>query len=294
MLGGLDVLLAVVGGAIAAGGLVLLVVGIRGLPQRSDPKPRSGRSAQDLLQTGARQIVIGVVVGLLVLVLTRWIVAAVAIGVLAFLWPALFGATKTTKTDMARLEALATWTESLRDTIAGAVGLEQAIPASVDAAPDVLRRPLRLLVNRLRTREPLPSALVRFADDLDDPSADLIVAALVLNARLRGPGLREVLSQLSTSAREELDMRRRVEAQRRATRRSVRIVILVVLLFAGGLVVLNRPYLAPYDGVFGQAVLALVIGLFAIGFVWLRRLANFDEPGRFLSAENLVRDGVIR
>ena len=29
---------------------------------------------------------------------------------------------------MARLEALATWTESLRDTIAGAVGLEQAIP----------------------------------------------------------------------------------------------------------------------------------------------------------------------
>jgi len=31
---------------------------------------------------------------------------------------------------IARLDALASWTESLRDTIAGAVGLEQAIPAA--------------------------------------------------------------------------------------------------------------------------------------------------------------------
>ena len=35
---------------------------------------------------------------------------------------------------MVRLEALATWTESLRDTIAGAVGLEQAIPSSLRVA----------------------------------------------------------------------------------------------------------------------------------------------------------------
>ena len=35
---------------------------------------------------------------------------------------------------MARLEGLAIWTESLRDTIAGAVGLEQAIPASLRVA----------------------------------------------------------------------------------------------------------------------------------------------------------------
>ena len=56
----------------------------------------------------------------------------------------------------------------------------------MNAAP-AIKPGLNLLVDRLRIREPLPSALMRFADDLNDPSADLIIAALVLNARLRGP-----------------------------------------------------------------------------------------------------------
>ena len=64
-----------------------------------------------------------------------------------------------------------------------------------------------------------------FADDLDDPGADLIVAALIINARLRGPGLRDLLGSLSASVREELDMRRKVSAERRSTRRSVQIVV---------------------------------------------------------------------
>ena len=59
---------------------------------------------------------------------------------------------------------------------------------------------------------PLPDALQQFADELDDPSADLVVAALILNSRLRGPGLRDVLGALAVSAREELDMRQRVMA----------------------------------------------------------------------------------
>ena len=125
---------------------------------------------------------------------------------------------------MARLEALATWTESLRDTIAGAVGLEQAIPASARAAAPSLQEPLSRLVNRLHTRVPMADALRRFADDLDDPSADLIIAALIINARLRGPGLRDLLGALSASVREELDMRRKVNARARgppgAARRS--------------------------------------------------------------------------
>ena len=77
-------------------------------------------------------------------------------------------------------------------------------------------------------------ALLRFADDLDDPSADLIVAALVLNARLRGPGLRDVLTALADSAREELDMRRRVEASRAAPGAACRSSCVIVLSVMGG------------------------------------------------------------
>jgi hypothetical protein len=126
--------------------------------------------------------------------------------------------------------------------------------------------------------------LRRFADDLDDPSADLVIGALILNARLRGPGLRDMLGALAASAREEIDMRRRVEANRRTTRRSVQIVVGISVFTMLALVVFRREYVAEYDTLLGQLVLGVVVGLFAAGFVWLRRLANFEMPGRFLSA----------
>jgi Flp pilus assembly protein TadB len=177
---------------------------------------------------------------------------------------------------------MASWTESLRDTIAGAVGLEQAIPATAVNAGAAIRPSLNLLVDRLRIREPLPDALMAFAEDVDDPSADVICAALVLNARLRGPGLRDVLTALAISAREELDMRRRIEASRKSIRRSVRIVLVIVLGVIGLLAVLNRHYVQPYSTVVGQFVLLVVVALLAAGLLWLRALASPRRSQRFL------------
>ncbi|RYE76830.1 MAG: type II secretion system protein, partial [Myxococcales bacterium] len=160
--------------------------------------------------------------------------------------------------------------------------LEQAIPATaVNAAPSI-RPALNLLVDRLRVREPLPDALMKFSDDLDDASADLVVAALILNARLRGPGLRDVLTALATSARDELDVRRRVEASRRSTRRSVQVVVGVILFVAGMLVLFNREYVEPYGTFMGQLVLAGVLAIFGVSVFWLRSLSGVTEPERFL------------
>jgi Flp pilus assembly protein TadB len=276
------VLLAVLCGAVAGGGVLLLVTAIRGTePKEASPSMfgRSGPrdSRKDLIRLGA-----AFGVGLLVLAVTRWIVLAIALGLLAGLFDRFFGGATEERKAIDRLDALATWTEALRDTIAGAVGLEQAIPATaVNAAPPI-KPALNLLVDRLRIREPLPTALMRFADDLNDPSADLIVAALVLNARLRGPGLRDVLSALADSAREELDVRRKVAAERRSTRRSVQVVVAITLLVAAGLVLFNPTYVEPYTSFVGQFVLFLVIALYTIGLVWLRRLAKIEVPERFL------------
>jgi Flp pilus assembly protein TadB len=209
------------------------------------------------------------------------LVAAAGVALLVFSWRGLSGAAGERRA-LARLEALATWTESLRDTIAGAVGLEQAIPASLRVAAPVISGPLTKLVERLHIRVPMADALLRFADDLDDPGADLIIAALVLNARLRGPGLRDLLGSLSASVREELDMRRKVTAERRSIRRSVQIVVGVSVGMALALALLDHRFLAPYDGVFGQAVLAVVVGVYAGGILWLRRLAKFETPQRLL------------
>ncbi|MGI8328686.1 type II secretion system F family protein [Actinomadura scrupuli] len=287
---GTDVLGAALSGAVLGGGVLLLVMSLRGFPVRPG-KPASGRDLRDLLSVFGRRLAIAAGVGAVVLIATQWVVAAVGAGLLVLGWNGIAGGAGEERKAMVRLEGLAAWTESLRDTIAGAVGLEQAIPASLRAAAPALQPPLRVLVDRMHTRMPMAEAMRRFADDLDDPSADLVIGALILNARLRGPGLRDMLSALATSARAELDMRRRVEADRRTTRRSVQIVVLVSVGTSLLLAIFNHDYVQPYDSFLGQLVLIVVIALYAAAFLWLRRLARYELPQRFL-AEPGTRPGV--
>jgi Flp pilus assembly protein TadB len=271
-------LIVIVLGAVVGGAVLLLVVALRG----TRPRPPRPASSSRPFQRVGRQGLLGITAGLVALLATRWPALAVGIGVLVAFWPAMFGGLREERNAITRLEGLAAWTESLRDTIAGAVGLEQAIPATAYAASPSIQPQLRLLVDRLRVRVPMPAALLRFADDLDDPSADLVVAALILNARLRGPGLRQVLTTLADSARAELDMRQRVMASRASTRRSVQIIVGVTVLFVIGLPLLNRTYVEPYGTPAGQLVLAVVLGIFALGFLWMRRLSRLEMPQRFL------------
>lgn len=280
------VLLVAVLGALVGAGVLLVVAGM----SDHEPGPVKARQplAQRLTRSGRRFLLAGAA-GLVILALTRWPVLALAVALLVFVAPMLFGGVSSERRQMARLEGLAAWTESLRDTVAGAVGLEQAIPATAYAASPAILPPLMSLTERLRVRTPLPVALQKFADELDDASADLIVATLILNARLRGPGLREVLTSLARSARDDLDMRRRVAASRASTRRSVQIVVAITVFVVLGLSIFNRDYVEPYSTPVGQLVLVLVLGLFAGGFWWMRRLSEFELPERFLLSRGDAR-----
>ena len=271
--------LAILSGALIGGGVFLFIGFLLGV----DIAPEGGADAAAAVRGASRRILMGAVVGVLLLLLTRWIVLAVAGGCLVFLWPMLFGGTRQEKLAAAKIEALAAWAESLRDTIAGAVGLEQAIPSTVYAASPAIRPTLILLADRLRMRVPLGVALRQFADELDDPTADLIVSALIMNARLRGPGLRHLLGALADTARAELDMRQRIAASRAGTRRSAQIVVIFSILVMLGLALFNRSFVAPYESVQGQLVLLVVVILFALGMMWMRRLSGVRLPRRFLT-----------
>jgi Flp pilus assembly protein TadB len=277
-----DSLLAMLLGGVAGGGLFLFVAAMTGLPVRP-PRQGPGALQRQLRQALSARGAIALAIGIIVLLATRWLVAFIGITLLAYSWQSLGGAAAERKS-IARLEALATWTESLRDTIAGAVGLEAAIPASTRVAAPSLQEPLVALVDRLHTRVPMHEALRRFAEDLDDPSSDLIIAALIINSRLRGPGLRDLLGTLAASVREELDMRRKVNASRQSTRRSVQIVIFVSVGMAIALAIMDGSMLRPYDSAFGQLILAVIAAVYAAGILWLRKLASFDSPERLLGA----------
>jgi hypothetical protein len=146
------VLYALACGVAVGGGLALLLIAVRGLPAKPEhEKQRASERANELIRFAGQRGSLAAGVGLVVLLLTRWAVLGIAAGILVFFWDRLFGGAAEERGAMKRVEALASWTESLRDTIAGAVGLEQAIPASARAAAPVLRPHLDALVDRPRS-----------------------------------------------------------------------------------------------------------------------------------------------
>src|SRR3546814_17165109 len=119
----------------------------------------------------------------------------------------------------------------------------------------VLFRSLEVAALAVRLeRERLPIALQEFATQVDDPTCDLVVAALLLAADKSPKRLGELLGMLAVSARAEVNMRLRVEAGRARSRPSVRVVSIATASFALGLIVLHRRSLEPYDRAPGQAV----------------------------------------
>lgn len=279
-------LLALLAGAGVAVGLITVGVGVYG---REPGRRPTGR----MTVAAARRMAGAAATGLVVLVLTRWIAVAVGLALLVVVADRLFGGTRRARLAIVRLQALAGWTESLRDLIATGLALPEALPASVTAAAPAIRLPLSGLADRLADRERLDSALHALADDLDDSSADLVIAALILNSRTQGPALHVVLSSLARSARSELAVRRAIEAERRSTRRAVQFVVAVTVTTALGLALLNPGYVAPYRSAAGQLVLAVVVGIFAVGFGWLARLSVLPEPDRLLAARQPATAGSI-
>jgi hypothetical protein len=261
----------------AAAGLGVLMILLSLKPQTS-----MGRRAHPLTGLQARRLVVAVAAGAVTLLVTRWVAAGLGIALLVWSWDSVFGGTRRAKTATLRLEGLASWTESLRDLVSTGIGLPEALPASVTSATPLLQPPLLRLADRIASRDPLDVALRGLGDDLDDGGADLVVAALVLNARAQGRALEAVLSALAVSLREEVRVRRTIEAERRSTRRAVQIVVAVTLLTALGLCLGNPAYVEPYRTGAGQLMLGVVAGVFAAGFGWLARLSALPSAPRLL------------
>jgi tight adherence protein B len=274
--------LAALGGAGLAGGLLLLLAGVRGTPPRP---PRSARGLGRPVERLQLRLVLACSAGMAVALLTRWPVGALLAAVLGWWLPSLFEAKAARQAMITRIEAIAAWTEMLRDTMAAAAGLEQAIISTAPLVPDPIREEVAGLAARLGrdSREPLGVALRRFADALADPAAELVVGALILAAEQRAQQLGELLGALATSTREEVAMRLRIETQRARTRTSARLVVVFTLALAGALLLFNRAYLAPFNSAVGQLVLVVVGLAFGSAFWWLQRMARLAVPERFLA-----------
>ena len=180
------------------------------------------------------------------------------------------------------VEALAVWTEQVRDTIAGARGLEQALTVTSSTAPIVLRSATQRLAARLGVM-PLPRALRTFASEVDHPLADFVVAALVVAAENHVRDFAALLSHLAGCCRDDARMRSRVWVARARLRSGVRIIGVVVVTFVLGLFLLQRDYLRTYASAEGAVVMTLVITMFATALFLLNRLGRIGSVSRFVA-----------
>jgi len=265
-------------------GLFLMTIGWRGPRPARDHRPlfRHIASVTEHDRHWVARVAVAVMVGVLAGVGTGWVVGAILAGLGCWALPRVLGRDAEHVRRVARVEAIAGWTEMLRDTLSAASGLEQAILATAPLAPAGIRAEITELAARLRSGDRLALSLRRLADRLADPTGDLVIAALVLAAEQQARQLGDLLGALAHTAREQAAMRMRVEAGRARTRTSVRVIVGTTVAFAVGVVLLNRPYLSAYDSVTGQSVLAVIGVLFGVGFLWLARIGAVPAPPRLL------------
>lgn len=270
------VLAAALAGATSGLGAFVVLGALRGRSSLVELMGRRGRrrapSARDILVPAAATVA---------WMATGWPALAIAVGAVAAVAPGLGGRRGASRDEVALVEAIASWTEQVRDTLAGARGLEEAVAATSGRAPAEIAPAVQRLVAAVPYRG-LPAAMRRFADDVDHPTADFVVAALATAADHEARDLRQLLGRVAQCAREESRMRGRIWVGRARTRSSVRIVGMVVSVFVLGLALFNREYLQPYSTPTGQVVLAVVLAVFGAALFQMNRMARVDVPERFV------------
>jgi hypothetical protein len=271
--GAVTVVLLALCGATAGVGLVIVLSALRG-------RALVTRTGVRVVPVPAARTMAVAASALVAWAVTGWPVAAVGAAAALAAGHRLFGGRTAREAGIAKTEAVAAWTEMVRDAIGAAAGLEEALTATATIAPEPLRADVAALVTRLQ-REPLASALVAFGDDVRHPSADLVVAALAIAARMEASDLTGLLTRLAEAIRGDARMRIRVEVGRARIRTATKVIVAVVAATIVLLTTFNRSYLDAYDTAPGQVVLAVIAGIFAGGGVLLDRMAALQVPDRF-------------
>ena len=264
--------------AMSGAGVFLALCGLRGRQVFGSLGPDPARGLLRRLDPVRAATVAGAAVA--VGALTRWPAGAALAGLAAAFAPRVLGGAAERRRSVERTEAVASWTEQVRDTIAAAAGLEEAIVATGPVAPAAIRPEVAALVRRIE-HQSLPAALAAFGAEVAHPSADLVVAGLSIAARTQASDLTGLLSRLAESIRGEARMRVRVEVGRTRVRTAARVIAGVVAATIAGLTLISRPYLDAYDSPRGQLVLVFVGATFALGGWLLSRMSELELPERF-------------
>lgn len=226
-----------------------------------------------------QRAVVATVGGLVTWLLTGWFLTVVVIPAAIWGLPLLLQ-NSTAKDEITRLEAMSDWAQNLSSVLGVGIGIEQAITASLNSAPAAIRAEVARLVARLQARWDTTAALRAFADDLDDATGDLLAAALILGAKRRGNELSSVLDGMAAAVRDDVRLRRIVDAEQSKGRTTARIVTVIGAISLT--LMLISPLAQPYHSTPGQLILSVLLSCYAGCMIWMRHITLTPRQPRIL------------
>lgn len=280
---------AVLAGMIAVAGVVLVAAWAAGLGGATSPRSLSTglwtKAVEAAVGVPRRAWILTVVAAALAIAVTWWtrwplMLAVVPLAVIGL--PRLLSAPKQTEVEL--LGALDRWVRQVTATMASGRSITDALRLSARHAPAQLIEPLALLVRRLDDRWTPADALLGFAAELDSADADAVVASLVLAVQRGGAGAVLTLSALADSLQDRLRALREIEVERAKPRIVVRQVTVITVVILGVTLVMGRDFFVPYGTPVGQAILAVLLGLYVMALVSMRRMTLPRRRARILRA----------
>ncbi len=166
----------------------------------------------------------------------------------------------------------------LRDAIRTGLSVQEALVGLARSGPEVLRPEFATLLREIRLLGFEP-ALTTMRERLADPVFDVVAASLLLNDRLGGRNVSQVLDRLAHATRAQLRVQEELRAYQARNVLSARVVAAVPLVVLIGIRNVNPRYLAMFNDWSGQVVLAGCVASVALGYagmLWIARLPG--EP----------------
>lgn len=223
----------------------------------------------------------GIVVGSLVLAVSRSIVVAIAFAAFAAYAPI---ALVKMRQRQRQTELRAVWPEVV-DNLVSAVRAGLSLPEAVgqlgSRGPEPLREPFRQFANDYRASGRFGECLDRLKARLADPVADRIVESLRLAREVGGSDLGRLLRTLSQFLREDARTRAELETRQGWTVNAARLALAAPWAVLG-LLALRPDAVAAYDSAAGLLVLGAGAAVSIAAYRLMLRLARLPEDERVL------------
>jgi tight adherence protein B len=286
-------ILAITAGLLIVGGLLAVPYGLQ---RKARPSGRRTEFIQEWWARTTRRppgsrgrrrdmiLLSSVIIACAISMLTGWLILIVILPLLMLGVPYLLILPK--PRDIELLEALDRWVRSLAATLATGKSITDAMRISRRTAPPLLGDEINLLVTRLNNRWETRDALMRFADAIDSPDADGVVAALILASSRGANGASVTLQALADSIQAQLKGRRAVEVERSKPYVVVRQVTVISLSTLVLVFILSPDFFAPYRTPLGQTLLSVLLIIYVASLLLMRRKAQQPDRPRILVGEH--------